>query len=79
MPTRDMTYTQFRAACERAGFIPEMLGYYRLPIPGQTIAVNVLNAGDRLRERLAYLHAETGRLTKRVHRGAAAGGGSGAQ
>ena len=63
--TRDMTKAQFRAACERAGFVSEMLGYYRLPIPGLNIAVNVLNAGDRRRDRLAYLHAETERISKR--------------
>lgn len=63
--TRDMTRAQFRAACERAGFVPEMLGYYRLPIEGHHVAANVLNAGDRRRDRLAYLHAETARLTKK--------------
>jgi len=63
--SRDLTRAQFRAACERAGFVPEMLGYYRLPIPGQHIAVNVFNAGDRRRDRLAYLHAETERITQR--------------
>lgn len=66
--TRDMTREQFRAACERAGFVPELLGYYRLPIPGEHIAVCSLNAGDRLRDRLAYLHAETKRISKRQRR-----------
>ena len=65
MKTRDMTKAQFRAACERAGFVPEVLGYYKLPIPGQNVAVNVFNAGDRLRDRLAYLHSETARLEKK--------------
>ena len=63
--TRDMTKAQFRAACERSGFVPEMLGYYRLPIPGQHVAVNVLNAGNRRRDRLAYLHSEMTRLAKK--------------
>jgi hypothetical protein len=63
--SRDLTRAQFRAACERAGFVPEMLGYYRLPIPDQHIAVNILNAGDRRRDRLAYLHAETERIARR--------------
>jgi len=66
--TRDMSRTQFRAACERSGFVPEMLGYYRLPIHGHHIAVNVFNAGDRRRDRLAYLHAELERVTKKVAR-----------
>jgi hypothetical protein len=64
MKTRDMTQAQFHAACKRAGFVPEGLGYYHLPIPGHDVAVNVLNAGHRLRDRLAYLHAKTERLTK---------------
>ncbi len=65
MTTRDMTRAQFAAACRRAGFEPEAFGYYHLPIPGHHVAVNVLNAGARRRDRLAYLHAETARLQKK--------------
>lgn len=49
---RDLTKTQFDAACKRYGFKPEMLGYYNV---GNGVCVNVLNAGDRKRDRLSYL------------------------
>ncbi len=63
--TRDMTRRQFDAACQRAGFEPELLCYYRLPIAGHHVAVCALNAGNRLRDRLAYLHSKTEQLTKK--------------
>jgi hypothetical protein len=60
-----MTAAQFASACKRAGFEPEMLGYYKLPVPGHHICTNVLNAGPRLRDRLAYLHEQTDEYLKK--------------
>jgi hypothetical protein len=55
MIKRDLTKRQFKAACERYGFRPGgFLGYYRIT---ENTSVSVLNAGDRLRDRLAYLIA----------------------
>jgi hypothetical protein len=59
--TRDLTRAQFWAACERAGFTRtevSFMGYYRLAPPFQNTSVSILNAGDRRRDQLAYLHAE---------------------
>jgi hypothetical protein len=49
---RDLTKTQFGKACARYGFKAEFMGYYDV---GNGWCVNVLNAGDRRRDRLAYL------------------------
>lgn len=52
---RDMTKSQFAAAARRAGFTPRgFMGYYALPCG---VEVSILNAGDRRRDQLAYLHA----------------------
>lgn len=55
---RDMSWAEFRAAYERAGFVSTgFMGYYRLP-NAPHVSVSVLNAGPKLRARLAYLHRE---------------------
>jgi hypothetical protein len=66
MRARDLSARDFHTACARSGFEPEMLGYYRLPLPGHHIAVNVLNAGDRRRDRLAYLHQQLAKHEARI-------------
>lgn len=67
--TRDMSYRQFREACERAGFVSTgVMCYYRLAPPVDNTSVCVLNAGDRLRDRLAYLHAQQARREKELAR-----------
>lgn len=69
MTTRDLTFKQFRAACERAGFVPEgFFGYYRLPVPGH-VAVSAWNAGDSRRAQLAYLHRRTDEELRKAERG----------
>lgn len=56
MSTRDISTAQFKAACERRGFVRQGMGYYSMPdVPVQ---VNVYNAGKRRRDWLAYLIAE---------------------
>lgn len=56
---RDMTKAQFDAATKRHGFRHDgFMGYYQLPLEGQTVMVSVLNAGSNRRARLAYLLSE---------------------
>lgn len=52
---RDMTKTQFDRRVAELGFRRELMGYYRLPEPYSNISVCALNAGNRYRDRLAYL------------------------
>lgn len=56
MKTKDMSVGQYHSALDRYGFKPcGFLGYYRMPPPHESQSVSVLNAGDRRRDRLAYL------------------------
>lgn len=65
--TRDMTRAQFRAACERAGFKgPGLLGYCRLVPPYDNTHVSILNAGERRRDQLAYLHAQQAKQERKA-------------
>jgi hypothetical protein len=65
-----MSYRQFREAAERAGFKPEgALMYWRLAPPVDNISVCILNAGDRRRDRLAYLHQQQTLHEKRMAEG----------
>jgi hypothetical protein len=53
---KDFTKRQFDQACIRWGFTPELMGYYNV---GNGVCVNVLNAGDKRRDRLDYLIRES--------------------
>jgi hypothetical protein len=56
MKTRDMSQSQFDAACARRGFKRQgFFGYYDLNIPEQRVSVSILNAGTKRRAQLAYL------------------------
>ena len=62
--SRDITRKQFDAACARYGFIRQMgMGYYDV---GNGVWVSAWNAGDRLRDRLAYLIRESEKVAARV-------------
>lgn len=53
---RDISREKYLAAMKSHGFASEgVMGYWRLPIPGRTINVSDLNAGDRYRTKLAYM------------------------
>ena len=56
MMKRDMSKTQFQAACRRRGFRREFMGYYSLGVAG--VHVYVRNAGPTRREWLACLIRE---------------------
>ena len=61
---KDMTKAQFRTACEKYGFKPQLfLGYYELP--GTNTQVSILNAGNRRRDQLAYLIQQQRILSKK--------------
>lgn len=69
--SRDMTQKQFDAALakhgmQRTGF----MGYVKLGVGG--VEVSMLNAGDRRRDRLAYLLAKKREVEKRIKRDAKA-------
>ena len=49
---RDMSWKQYKAALERHGFKPQLLGYIKI---NDRLSVHPANAGIRLRDRLAYL------------------------
>lgn len=53
--TRDMTKTEFDRRVAELGFRRELMGYYRLPAPYDRVSVCAANAGNRRRDRLAYL------------------------
>lgn len=56
---RDLTKAQYQRKLEKYGFKPSgFMGYYSLPAPYDSLNVCSLNAGDRLRDRLAYLLTE---------------------
>lgn len=65
-PARDLSRGQFVARMKAAGFVPELLGYWRLPFQERHVCVNELNGGPRLRDRLAYLLREADRRKGRV-------------
>lgn len=53
---RDMTDAQFRAALTRHGMTPQgFMGYVDVGLPNHRLHVSGWNAGDRRRDRLAYL------------------------
>ncbi len=66
---RDMTEKQFLAALDKHGFgRPKTFGYVRLPEPYASTSVSLLNGGDTLRSKLAYLLAELKRKEERTER-----------
>lgn len=62
---RDLTKAQFARACARYGFRAEFMGYYDV---GNGVRANVLNAGDRRRDRLAYLIKQSERAAAEAAR-----------
>lgn len=64
MTRRDMTKAQFKAACERHGFIKQLgMGYYKLPCGWE---VSIWNCGPTRREQLAYFIKENEELPERT-------------
>jgi hypothetical protein len=62
---RDMSFAQFRAACERYGFVRcGFLGYYLLPCGVETSVYNA--SPDNRRAWLAYLIAQEAKLSKKL-------------
>lgn len=62
--SRDITQTQFDAACKRHGFKPRgVMGYYLMP-DGSSSA-SVWNAGPTRREQLAYLIQQWNKIQAR--------------
>jgi hypothetical protein len=60
---KDISNSQFAAACARRGFVRQGMGYYSMPdVPVQ---VNVYNAGKHRRDWLAYLIAEHAKALKK--------------
>ena len=68
--TRDLSKREFDAACKRENFTPGFWGFYDLACGG--VMVNVLNAGPRWRDRLAYLMRERSKWQEKIARETAA-------
>ena len=63
---RDMTQRAFDAACERRGFKPHgCFGYYELGAESR-VSVSVFNAGERRRDKLAFLIQQRASVDKRL-------------
>ena len=62
----DISQERYIAKMQAHGFVSDgVLNYWRLPIPGHSICVSDLNAGERRRTKLAYMLKQLSRYEKK--------------